>query len=111
MKSRELNKKPNILLLICLAVPISTFVSATLLDLQIHNYRDKNILPPWDILNSLSNILFSLSVLLPMACIAFFVVCLAYLKNKKVPLHKKLIAAGLNIVAFLYATYVVGSHF
>ena len=103
MKKHLLNKKANTLLNILFIVPLCTYViTGFSLLLIYHGSRDTI-----ELLKALS----SLAVILALACIGFFVVCLANLKNKEVPLHKKLIVAGLNFGAFLFVAYTLGSHF
>jgi len=100
MKGYISNKESNILLNALFAVPICTYVIAVLTCLLI--YYGNNII--------LLKTLAGLSTLLTMVCIGFFVVCLVNLKNKEVPLHKKLICAGLNIGVLFFVSYAVFSH-
>ena len=106
MKNRMKTKESNILVNFIFAVPLCTFAISILIDLLIHksDIGDSNS-------NNLIGIFAQLAAVLSIICIVFFVMCLVYLKNKEVPLHKKLIGAVLNIGAFLFAMYVMGAHF
>ena len=101
------NRKANTLMNIFFAVPICTFAISVLIELLIHfgDNIDKSVLASvlWNLIGA--------GAILAIACIVVFVVCLVNLKNKEVPLYKKLIGAGLNLGAFLVAMYVIGGHF
>ena len=98
MNSDMPKKKTNPLLVISFIVPACTYVIAALIELR--EYGDINI----DLLKTIVGLAISLSVV----CLGFFGICLANCVNKKGPLIKNLIAAGLNIGAFLFVAYAVG---
>ena len=106
MKSCTSKEKPSILLIISFIIPICTYASTIFLVLAIYN----------DVIFDYVGIdffreLFFLTGYLLLASFVFFIVCLAFLKDKEVPLYKKLIAAGLNTSALLFAGYILASHF
>ena len=112
MNNRISNRKSTLLLIISFVVPICNYVSTGIFWL-VNSIGFRKLGSDYLLLihnnMELYETVVSLIGLLSLATLVFFVMCLVSLKNKEVPLQKKLIGAGLNFGAFVFASYVVGS--